>query len=147
MDIIQLLSGYQNRMLDKFATEAQNDINKVMSEDTVRAGFEQIREGIVAQLKVLHKNIPTEEGSPFTEEELEEAIKDKKIPMGYKTTLKTQNLIEKIHETKQQRKERLSDILNEVHLLTSYIEDPKEVTTILITYGIIKDGKLNMSLV
>ena len=69
------------------------------------------------------------------------------IPLNYKITKRTQEIINQIQQTKTDRKEKLSAILNEVHLLTSYLEDPKEVTVVLNTYGIIKDGKLNMDLV
>ena len=63
-----------------------------------------------------------------------------------KLSQKTKNLIDNIYETKQRRADNLSDVLNEVHLLTSYVEDPKEITKILETYKIIQNGKLNMEL-
>lgn len=147
MDIKQLLSGYQNRMLEKIDKQTQNDINQKIEEDSVKKGYEQIKQSVLDQIRNLHESIPERDGSPFTEEDFEHIEHTFKIPLNYKLTKRTQETIDKIHQTKQDRTERLSNILNEVHLLVSYLEDPKEVTTILNTYGIIKDGKLNMDLV
>ena len=39
MDIKQLLSGYQNRMLKKFEKQAENEIKQATEQDVVRKGI------------------------------------------------------------------------------------------------------------
>ena len=95
---------------------------------------------------MLHEGISEEDGTPFTDDELADLINKITLPMEWKLSQKTKNLIDNIYETKQRRADNLSDVLNEVHLLTSYVEDPKEITKILETYKIIQNGKLNMEL-
>lgn len=146
MDIKQLLTGYQNRMLDKFEKQAQNEIDSAKENDVVRKGIAQIKKNTLEQYKMLHEGITEEDGTPFTDDEIAELIDKITLPMEYKLSVKTENLINNIRETKQRRKDNLSNTLNEVYLLTSYVEDPKEVTKILETYKIIENGKLNMDL-
>lgn len=146
MDIKQLLSGYQNRMLKKFEKQAENEIKQATEQDVVRKGIEQIKKNTLEQYKMLHEGISEEDGTPFTDDELADLINKITLPMEWKLSQKTKNLIDNIYETKQRRTDNLSDILNEVHLLTSYVEDPKEITKILETYKIIQNGKLNMEL-
>lgn len=146
MDIKQLLGGYQNRMLDKINKQAENEIKDAQENDVVKRGIDIIKKNTVEQFKLLHEGISEEDGTPFTEDDLTAIAEKLTLPMEYKLSIKTQNLINNIRETKQRRANNLSDILNEVHLLTSYVEDPKEVTKILETYKIIENGKLNMNL-
>lgn len=146
MDIKQLLSGYQNRMLKKFEKQAENEIKQATEQDVVRKGIEQIKKNTLEQYKMLHEGISEEDGTPFTDDELTDLINKITLPMEWKLSQKTKNLIDNIYETKQRRTDNLSDVLNEVHLLTSYVEDPKEITKILETYKIIQNGKLNMEL-
>jgi hypothetical protein len=146
MDIKQLLSGYQNRMLKKFEKQAENEIKQATEQDVVRKGIEQIKKNTLEQYKMLHEGISEEDGTPFTDDELADLINKITLPMEWKLSQKTKNLIDNIYQTKQRRADNLSDVLNEVHLLTSYVEDPKEITKILETYKIIQNGKLNMEL-
>lgn len=147
MDIKNLLGGYQNRMLEKIDKEAKKDIEQKLQEDSIKKGYEQIKQSVIDQIRNLHESIPERDGSPFSEEDFEHIADSLSLPLNYKITKRTQEIIDQIQQTKIDRKEKLSATLNEVHLLTSYLEDPKEVTAVLNTYGIIKDGKLNMSLV
>ena len=146
MDIKNLLGGYQNRMLDKINKQAENEIEQAKKDDVVRKGIEIIKKNTVEQFRLLHEGISEEDGTPFTEDEITLIAEKLTLPMEYKLSVKTENLINNIRETKQHRADNLSTILNEVHLLTSYLEDPKEVTKILETYKIIENGKLNMNL-
>lgn len=146
MDIKNLLGGYQNRMLDKINKQAENEVEQAKKDDVVRKGIEIIKKNTVEQFRLLHEGISEEDGTPFTEDDLTLIAEKLTLPMEYKLSVKTENLINNIRETKQRRADNLSTILNEVHLLTSYLEDPKEVTKILETYKIIENGKLNMNL-
>lgn len=146
MDIKNLLGGYQNRMLDKINKQAENEVEQAKKDDVVRKGIEIIKKNTVEQFRLLHEGISEEDGTPFTEDDLTLIAEKLTLPMEYKMSVKTENLINNIRETKQRRVDNLSTILNEVHLLTSYLEDPKEVTKILETYKIIENGKLNMNL-
>ena len=95
MDIKQLLSGYQNRMLKKFEKQAESEIKDATERDVVRKGIEQIKKNTLEQYKMLHEGISEEDGTPFTDDELADLINKITLPMEWKLSQKTKNLIDK----------------------------------------------------
>ena len=149
MDIKVLLTGYQNRMLDKIEKQANEKMESIIEADELKKIFKKLNVLMVEQLKNINESFSqTEEGLVFSDEELERISEKINIPYSYRLTNKTKNLLEETKETVKKQKENLSTILNEVYLLASYLEKPEEVTNLLKTYRILdSNGKFNMDLV
>ena len=148
MEIKTLLAGYQHKIVTKIDEEGKKKIEEIVKNDKIKKVFSNIGNLIANQLKECNEMLSETEEIAFTAEEIESIANKLNLSYSYKVTKQTLTLVKEVKEKQQERKDTLSNILNEVYLLASYLEKPEEVTKLLKTYGILDDnGKLNMNLV
>lgn len=148
MNVVVLLKGYKELVEKKLEKELKEQLELIRQDDVSVKKINNIKNLMINELKSINDSVKRDnnEEDLYSDKELEKIIKinDSKI----KLTATSLNRMELVETSVAERKKKLTDIVNKVYLLTTYLESSEEVTKLLEKQRIINDdGFFNMDIV
>lgn len=148
MDIKELLHGYHILIKEKLDKELEEQIESVKKDDISVKKINDIKNLMVNELKSINETVRKNNGGQdlYSEEDLEYIIRINNSKV--KLTSNSLKEIELIKASNVNRKDKLIKKLNEVYLLSTYLNSSEEVSKLLNDYKITnEDGHFNMDIV
>lgn len=148
MNVVALLKGYKELVEKKLEKELKEQLELIRQDDVSVKKINNIKNLMINELKSINDSVKRDnnEEDLYSDKELEKIIKinDSKV----KLTATSLNRMELVETSVAERKKKLTDIVNKVYLLTTYLESSEEVTKLLEKQRIINDdGFFNMDIV
>lgn len=148
MNVVVLLKGYKELVEKKLEKELKEQLELIRQDDVSVKKINNIKNLMINELKSINDSVKRDnnEEDLYSDKELEKIIKinDSKV----KLTATSLNRMELVETSVAERKKKLTDIVNKVYLLTTYLESSEEVTKLLEKQRIINDdGFFNMDIV